>query len=54
MTEDPLKERVLAIVTILAQYFLDERDDPNESTLVDELLAAGFGSEGLGTLTFGM
>lgn len=45
MTEDPLKDRVLAIVTILAQYFLGERDVPSESTLVQELLTAGFASD---------
>jgi len=40
-----LRERVLAIVTILARYFLEERDFGTESELVEELLASGFDSD---------
>jgi len=37
-----LRERVLAIVSFIAQYFLDDRDMMTESDLVEELLAVGF------------
>lgn len=40
-----MRERVLAIVTILARYFLEERDFGTESDLVEELLASGFDSD---------
>ncbi len=40
-----MRERVLAIVTILARYFLEERDFGAESELVEELLASGFDSD---------
>jgi len=40
-----LKERVLAIVTILARYFLEERDVGSETDLVEELIASGFDSD---------
>lgn len=37
-----MRERVLAIVSFIAQYFLDDRDMMTESDLVEELLAIGF------------
>ena len=37
-----MRERVLAIVTILARYFLEDRDFMNETELVEELLSVGF------------
>jgi len=37
-----LRERVLAIVTILARYFLEDRDFLSETELVEELLSVGF------------
>lgn len=37
-----MRERVLAIVTLIAQYFLDEQEPKSESDLVEELLAVGF------------
>ncbi len=37
-----LRERVLAIVTIIAQFATGERDALNESDIVEELLAVGF------------
>lgn len=40
-----MRERVLAIVTILARYFLEERDVGAESDLVEELIASGFDSD---------
>jgi len=40
-----LRERVLAIVTILARYFLEERNLISESELVEELLSVGFDEE---------
>jgi Smg protein len=40
-----MRERVLAIVTLLAQYALDERDQLSERELVEQLLAVGFESE---------
>jgi len=40
-----LRERVLAIVSFIAQYFLDDRDMMTESDLVEELLAIGFEAE---------
>jgi len=40
-----LRERVLAIVTILARYFLEERDVGTETDLVEELIASGFDSD---------
>jgi len=40
-----LRERVLAIVSFIAQYFLDDRDMMTESDLVEELLAVGFEAE---------
>lgn len=40
-----MRERVLAIVSFIAQYFLDDRDLMVESDLVEELLAIGFESE---------
>jgi Smg protein len=42
---DRLRERVLAIVSFIAQYFLDDRDLMVESDLVEELLAVGFEAE---------
>jgi len=40
-----LRERVLAIVSFIAQYFLDDRDMMTESDLVEELLAVGFDAD---------
>jgi len=37
-----LRERVLAIVTLIAQYVMEDRDPLTESDLVEELLAVGF------------
>lgn len=37
-----MRERVLAIVTFIAQYFLEEQEPRSESDLVEELLAIGF------------
>ena len=37
-----MRERVLAIVTILARYFLEDRDFMSETDLVEELLSVGF------------
>lgn len=37
-----MRERVLAIVSFIAQYFLDDRDMITESDIVEELLAVGF------------
>jgi len=42
---DLLRERVLAIVSFIAQYFLDERDILTENDLVEELLSVGFEAE---------
>jgi Smg protein len=40
-----LRERVLAIVSLIAQYFLEDRDIMTENDLVEELLAVGFEAE---------
>jgi Smg protein len=40
-----VRERVLAIVSFIAQYFLDDRDILTESDLVEELLSVGFEAE---------
>jgi Smg protein len=40
-----VRERVLAIVSFIAQYFLDDRDLMTESDLVEELLSVGFEAE---------
>jgi Smg protein len=40
-----LRERVLAIVSFIAQYFLDDQDMLTESDLVEELLAVGFDAD---------
>jgi Smg protein len=40
-----LRERVLAIVTLLAQYFLEEQDPKSENDLIEELLAVGFDAD---------
>jgi Smg protein len=45
MTKDPQKERVLAIVSIIAQYVMEDRGFLSESEIVEELLAVGFESE---------
>jgi Smg protein len=45
MTGNPLKERVLAIVSIIAQYVMDDRQLPSDSDIVEELLASGFEAE---------
>jgi Smg protein len=41
----PLNERVLVIVTIIAQYILSDLEFPAESDLVNELLASGFAAD---------
>ena len=40
-----MRERVLAIVNLIAQYFLEEQDPKSESDLVEELLAIGFDAD---------
>ncbi|OEU57994.1 MAG: hypothetical protein BA871_07185 [Desulfuromonadales bacterium C00003096] len=45
MTGNPPKERVLAIVSIIAQYVAEENRLPSSSDIVEELLASGFNSE---------
>lgn len=40
-----MRERVLAIVGIIAQYVMDERDDFNETEIVEELLAEGYAAD---------
>jgi Smg protein len=40
-----LRERVLAIVTLIARYVMEDRDPLTESDLVEELLAVGFEAE---------
>jgi len=42
---DHVRERVLAIVSFIAQYFLDDRDMMTENDLVEELLSVGFEAE---------
>ncbi len=37
-----MRERVLAIVSLIAQFVMGERDAPSESDIVEELLAVGF------------
>jgi len=45
MSADSLRERVLAIVSIIAQYVMEERDSLTENELVEELLSVGFEEE---------
>jgi Smg protein len=40
-----LRERVLAIVSLIAQYFLEEQEPRSENDLVEELLAVGFDAD---------
>lgn len=40
-----MRERVLAIVTLIAQMVLEERDQFSEGELVGELLAVGFAAD---------
>ncbi len=40
-----MRERVLAIVSIIAQYVMEDRDLLTESDIVEELLAVGFDAE---------
>lgn len=40
-----MRERVLAIVTLIAQYVMEDRDPLSESDLVEELLSVGFEAE---------
>lgn len=40
-----MRERVLTIVGIIAQYVMDEREDFTETDIVEELLAEGFAAE---------
>lgn len=44
MATDPMRDRVLAIVTVIAQYVLEARDIPSENDLVVELIEAGYAS----------
>lgn len=45
MTGNPPKERVLAIVSIIAQYVAEENRLPSSSDIVEELLASGYDAE---------
>ncbi len=45
MTGNSLKERVLAIVSIIAQHVAEENRLPSSSDIVEELLASGFEAE---------
>lgn len=45
MTGNPLKERVLAIVSIIAHYIMEDGQLPANGDLIEELLAIGFESE---------
>jgi Smg protein len=45
MATDSFRERILAIVTLIAQFVLEERDFHSEGEMVEELLAEGFGQE---------
>jgi len=45
MTGNPLKERVLAIVSIIAHYIMEDGQLPANGDLVEELLAVGFEAE---------
>lgn len=40
-----MRERVLAIVSIIAQFVMEERELPSETEIVEELLAVGFEAE---------
>ena len=40
-----MRERVLAIVTIIAQYVMTDRQQLTESEIVEELMAEGFDAE---------
>lgn len=40
-----MRERVLAIVNLIAQYFLEEQEIRSENELVEELLAIGFDAD---------
>jgi Smg protein len=40
-----LRERVLTIVTIIAQYVMTDREQVSESDIVEELMAEGFDAE---------
>ncbi|WP_432821851.1 DUF494 family protein [Trichloromonas sp.] len=40
-----MRERVLAIVTIIAQYVMTDRNQLTESEIVEELMAEGFAAE---------
>ncbi|OHB25509.1 MAG: hypothetical protein A2X84_10110 [Desulfuromonadaceae bacterium GWC2_58_13] len=40
-----MRERVLAIVTIIAQYVMTDREQLTESEIVEELMAEGFDAE---------
>lgn len=40
-----MRERVLAIVSIIAQYVLGDRDSVSENEIVEELLAVGFDAD---------
>lgn len=40
-----MRDRVLAIVTLIAQYVMEEREFFNESDIVEELLGEGFAAD---------
>ncbi len=40
-----MRERVLAIVSLIAQYVMEDRDHPSDSEIVEELLSVGFEAE---------
>ena len=40
-----MRERILEIVSLIAQFVMEERDPLTETEIVEELLAAGFESE---------
>ncbi|RME40437.1 MAG: DUF494 family protein [Deltaproteobacteria bacterium] len=40
-----MRDRVLAIVTLIAQYVMEEREFLNESDIVEELLGEGFAAD---------
>jgi Smg protein len=45
MNSKPVHERVLAIVSLIAQYVLDQNDIPADGDIVEELLSVGFKEE---------
>ena len=45
MTDNLLRERVLTIVSLIAQYIMEERGFSSDDDLIQELLAIGFEAE---------